>query len=314
MDPITLALLGGSMASSIFGGMASNDAAELNNQISLLNYYDQQAANQRQRQEAVQQRSDARLGQTDAAGNRTYFIPGVGWVTDLSEDQQQIQDMSEEEQIRQLSQGARDEQVQERAVSRRGREDTGATEADRDFRAQRREDPGALRQLLLARGQTERNAQADRAGDASARAAIRGGGTNVAAVKQGARAEADADSARRAGVDAQLQSRDEVERRFGGRRDDAAGLYDYFRKMSTSGTGNSQIFQPQGPQRSSTGLADQLAGNAAGQTAQFDYQQPNYALAGTISDMTQAGGAFYDRNNSQKYNQAMLDAFGRVGR
>lgn len=313
MDPITMMMLG-SMASSVAGGIASNDAAQLNNQISLLNYYDQQAANQRARAEAAQQKSDARLGQTDAAGNRTYFIPGVGWVTDLAEDQQQIQDMTEEEQKRQLSQGVRDEQVKTRAVGRRNREDTAATEADRDFRSQRRDDAGALRQLLLARGAEQRNAQADRAGNAAARQSVRAGGTNAAEIAQGARATSDADSARRAGIDAELASRDMVESRFGQRRGDANSLYDYFRKMSTSGTGNAPIFQPNGPARMSTGQADQGAINAAGRSAQFDYQQPNYAMAGTIADIGAAGGAAYDRRQSQQYNQDMLDAFGRVGR
>lgn len=314
MDPISLGLMGTSMLSSVFGGFAANDAANLNNQISLLNYYEQQAANQRARQEAVRQRSDAQLGQTDAAGNRTYFIPGVGWVTDLSEDQQLLQDMSEEEMLRQLRQGARDEKVQERAVTRRGREDTSATEADREFRSARRDDVGSLRELLLARGAESRNAVADRAGNAVSRQNIRTGGRNAAELMQGARATSDADSARRAGMDAELMARAEVDRGFNQQRSGANALYDYFRKMSTSGTGNAPVFQPQGPAQMSTALADQGAMNAAGRSAQFDYQQPNFALSGTIADLGAAAGGYYDRQQSQKYNQAMLDAFGRTGR
>lgn len=314
MDPISLALMGTAAAGSIMNGMAANDAAQLNNQISMLNYYEQQAANQRARQEARRQQMDAQLGSTDAAGNRTYFIPGVGWVTDLSEDQQAIQDASEEEMKRQLSQGARDERVQERANVRRNREDTQATEAERELRATRRPDEGALRQLLLARGQTERNRSADRAGNAVARQAIRGGGTNAASLVQGARAASDADSARQAGVDAALAARSAVGQEFNNDRQAASGMLDYFRKMSTSGTGNSQVFQPSGPQIRSSGVADQGAINAAGRGAGFDYQSPNFALGSTIGDVGQALGGYYDRQQSQQYNQAMLDAFGRVGR
>lgn len=314
MDPISLALMAGSMGSSIFGGMAAADAQELNNQISLLNYYETQEANRRARNEAARQQREGRLGATDAAGNRTRFIPGVGWVTDLSNTQQQIQDASEQEQLRQLSQGARDERVQERSNARRNREDTAATEADREFRAERRPDEGALRQLYLARGAETRNRAADRAGNAVARAAVRGGGTNAASLVQGARAASDAEAARQAGVQAELLARTNADQEFESGRSNANSLYDYFRRMSTSGTGNAPVFQPMGPARTSTGVADQGAINAAGRAAQLDYQQPQDAMAHTLNNIVTAGQAFYDRQMSQDYNQAMLDAFGRVGR
>lgn len=313
MDPISLALMGGTMLSSVFGGMAANDAAQTNANISLMNYYEQQVANQRARQEAARQQSEAKLGTTDAAGNRTYFVPGVGWVTDLSDTQQEIQNASEDEMLRQLSQGARDERVQERANDRRNREDTAATEADREFRAARRPDEGQLRQLFLARGAETRNRSADRAGDRLARQNIRAGGRNAASLIQGARATADADAARRAGVDAELAARGTADQEFNNERSQANSLYDYFRKMSTSGTGNSQVFQPSGPAARSTGVADQGAINAAGRVAGMDYQAPNFALSGTLNNIVNAGGAFYDRHNSQQFQQDMLDAFGRVG-
>lgn len=314
MDPISLAMFGTSALSSILGGNASREATQLNNQISLLNYYEQVAANQRARQEGRRQQAEAKLGTTDAYGNRTYFIPGVGWVTDLDETQQQIQDASEQEQLRQLSQGARDEVVQERAATRRGDEDILATEADREFRQARRDDPGALRQLFLALGAQQRNQQADRAGNLVARAATRGGGTNAAEVRQGARATSDADSARQAGIQAELMAQQEADRRYDKTRGGANALYDYFRKMSTSGTGSAPVFQPQGPASRSTANADQQLMLAMGRTPQFDYQQPDYSTASTLSDITNAFGGYYDRQNSQKYNQAMLDAFGRMGR
>jgi len=314
MDPISLGLLGITGIGSIMGGTAANKAAELNNQISLLNYYEQQAANQRARQEGVRQQREAKLGTTDAAGNRTKFVPGVGWVTTLDDTQQQIQDASEQEQLRQLSQGARDEVVQERAAGRRGGEDLLADEADRSFRQARRPDAGALKQLFLAAGGTERNKMADRAGNAAARAATRGGGYNAAAIQQGARASSDADSARDAGIQARMMAGQAADQQLSQKRGDANSLYDYFRKMSTSGTGNSQVFQPQGPGARSTANADQQLMLTMNKTPQFDYQQPNYAAASTVADLGAAVGGYYDRQQSQKYNQAMLDAFGRVGR
>lgn len=298
---------------SLMGGAAGNDAAEMNNYISLMNYYAQQAAQQRARQEASRQQHEGKLGQTDAAGNRTYFVPGRGWVTDLSDDQQTIHDMSEQEQIRQLSQGARDEQVQERSVDRRNREDVSATDAERMFREARRDDPEGLRQLFLARGAEQRNRSADRAGNALARQNIRAGGRNAGELLQGARASADASNARQAGVEAQLMSGQVADQDFSAKRGEANQLYDYFRKMSTSGTGNAPVFQPNAPQRTSTALADQGAINAAGRHAEMDYQQPNLAWSNAISNVGSSFGAGFDRYQQSQYQQAMLDAFGRMG-
>lgn len=303
MDPITLAMLGTTGISSIMGGIEANRNAQTNADISLMNYYQQEAANQRGRQEAGRQQREAKLGTTDAAGNRTYFMPGVGWVTDLSDDQQAIQSASEDEQLRQLRQGERDEVVQERAAGRRGREDISADEAERQYRQARRPDEGALRQLLLARGGEARNQSADRAGEMAARAATRRGGTNAAMLTQGARAASDATSARQAGIDAQLMAGQEADRQFAQDRDSANSLYDYFRKMSTSGTGSAPVFQPQGPQRTSTAMADQLAGNAAGRTAAMDYQSPNYATASTIGDISSA----FQAARSSAQNNELLD-------
>lgn len=298
---------------SLLAGSAGNDAAEMNNYISLLNYYEQQNANNRARQTASRLQAEAKLGQTDAAGNRTYFIPGVGWVTDLSETQEQIQNASEQEQLRQLAQGDRDEQVQARASDRRNREDTSATEAERMFRQARRPDDDALRQLFLARGAEQRNRSADLAGNALARQNIRAGGRNAAELVQGARAASDADSARRAGVEATLYGNQEADRQFAQQRDAGNQLYDYFRKMSTSGTGSAPVFQPSGPQRTSTALAEQGMMNSAGRFAEMDYQQPNLAWANAISNVGSAFGAGFDRYAQNQRESELLQAFGRMG-
>lgn len=310
---LPVAALGLTAAGTIMGAMNAADANAANREIGLLNYYEQIAARQRAEQEARRQQSEAKLGQTDAAGNRTYFMPGVGWVTDLSDTQQQIQDMSEQEQLRQLSQGARDERVQERANDRRNNEDTLASEADREFRDARRPDAGALRQLFLARGAEERNRAADRAGNAAATSAIRGGGTNAAALVQGARASADASNARQAGIEAELMAGQEADRRFAADRDSAAQLYDYFRKMSTSGTGNAPVFQPNAPGKTSTAMADQSLTNIVGRPVEQSYVQPDQSWAGGLADMGAMIGGFSDRQQQNRYNQDMLNAFARMG-
>ena len=304
---------GASGIASLLAGAQGNQTAEMNNYISLLNYYAQQEANNRARQTAARLQAEAKLGQTDAAGNRTHFIPGVGWVTDLTDTQQSIQNASEQEQLRQLAQGDRDEQVQTRAVDRRNREDTSASEAERLFRQARRPDEQGLRQLFLARGAEERNRSADRAGNALARQNIRAGGRNASELLQGARAASDAESARTAGVQAQMFAGQEADRQFAQQRDTGNQLYDYFRKMSTSGTGSAPVFQPQGPQRTSTALAEQGMMNSAGRFAEMDYQQPNYAWANALSNVGDAFGSGFDRASQSQRELQLLKAFGNLG-
>jgi len=74
------------------GASAASKADDTNWDINLLNYYQRE----RERNDAIQQgrhqEHDTKLGATDAAGNRTYFKPGVGWVTDLAPQQKTLQD------------------------------------------------------------------------------------------------------------------------------------------------------------------------------------------------------------------------------
>jgi hypothetical protein len=312
MDPISIAMLGGSVLSSVMGGRAANRTNKANQQIAMANLMEQRQARQGAEREARSQRRDQQLGSTDAAGNRTYFVPGQGWVTDLTQSQQTIQSASEAEQTRLLTtEAARNEQASARGNDRRNREDTFADETDRELRAARRPDEGQLRQLLLARGAETRNASADRAGENVARSAVRGGGTNNAQLLQGARAASDATSSRQAGIEAEMMARDMATREFAQDRDGATQMLDYFRKMSTGGTAAPRPVQPQGPAQMSTGVQDQGLLNLLSRTPpQQQFVQPNNAVAGTISDISSAFGAFNDRQRSDKMYDAVLSRMG----
>lgn len=301
---VPLIMSGAALASSALGAMSAHEANQTNQQIGLLNYYEQVAARQRAEAEARRQQNEAKLGQTDAAGNRTYFVPGVGWVTDLAQDQQQIQDLSEQEMIRQLTEdAARNERVGARSNNRRNREDTLATEADRELRAARRPDQGALRQLLLARGAEARNRSADRAGEASARQAVRQGGHNAAAIRQGARAEADATGARQAGIEAELMARGMADQEFAQDRDSASQLYNYFRGLSTGGTAAPGTPQLRGPSPN-TGQAANFGSQliaATGQAPQQAFQNADMSMADFINDAgASVGGLMQFYQNSRQ--------------
>jgi hypothetical protein len=302
MDPFTIAMMGGTALASILGGKEASRTNQLNADISLLNYYAQQKAQRDAWAEAQRQQAEQKLGTTDAQGNRTRFIPGVGWVTELSDKQQQLSDLTEAEQLRQLTDEAgRESENSKRARDRRGREDILASAAEDEMRLARRPSVGGLRQLLLARGAAERNRQADRAGNASARQNIRAGGRNAAGLVQGARAEADADSARQAGIDAQLAATGMADSMFAQKRDAGRNLYDYFRRASTTGAMPVNGVSPTGPSTRGTGSVDQQFLNLLqGGAPQLDYQSPDNAMLGTAQGLIDMFGAYQTNQQAKK--------------
>lgn len=303
--------LGLTAASTGLGAMQAFNANQTNRDISLLNYYEQQAARADARAEADRQRREAQLGQTDAYGNRTYFVPGRGWVTELSDQQQTLQDLTEREQQRQLTTEAdRNARISDDAAKRRDREDVLASAAEDEYRRVERGSADDLRQLLIARGAETRNRAADRAGDAAARQSIRGGGTNVGAVVQGARAASDAASARQAGVDAALQARGMVEDEFDHDRDRATKLYDYFRRSSTTGATPVSGVQTTGPQKQSTAMSDQATLNILAGAPQLDYQSPDYSISDAIGGMGNALGSYYMDKQNKQMNDAIINRWG----
>lgn len=80
VDPVTLIGVGGSLASgamNLFGQRQQQDNQAAQLQLALLNYQLQQ----KQRQ---QQYELATAGRQDARGNRTSYVPGYGWKTEVT--------------------------------------------------------------------------------------------------------------------------------------------------------------------------------------------------------------------------------------
>jgi hypothetical protein len=310
---VPLIMAGMAAASAISAAKTSSDTNKQNAQISAMNYAQQQQARSDAMREAQRQRKDAQLGTTDANGNRTYFVPGQGWVTELTNGQKVIQKASEAEQTRQLTEEAsRNERNSKRGNERRNREDTFATEADRELRSVRKGDEAGLRDLLLARGSETRADAADAAGNAVSRQAVRGGGTNAAALMQGARAASDASSARQAGVDAQLQARQTIGREFNDDRASATGMLDYFRKMSTGGTAAPNLAGIRGPANNQGGIDQSNRGLLAvmNRAPQLDYQSANHAMTDGIAGVGSAIGGYNSARQGEKMQRVIMDSFG----
>lgn len=90
---------GGNIISGLLGNSAQQQANEQNYQIALMNYYAQEQARRESQYEASRQDRESKLGTTDAQGNRTYFKPGVGWVSELSGEQSELSDLYREEEL-----------------------------------------------------------------------------------------------------------------------------------------------------------------------------------------------------------------------
>lgn len=310
MDPISAAIFG---ASSLFGGMQANRANKANERIAMLNYYEQRAARQRAEMEAMRQRSDAQLGTTDASGNRTRFVPGVGVVTELSPQQERLRALSEQEAIRQAGTGAeRNERVEARANRRRNEESGLADAAQADLRGARRRDLREVMQQRMLAGQQARNEQADRSGEMVSAMLNRTGASNdAAALRASGRATADAEAAAAAAANSAFAADDIVEQDFARQRDAASSMYDYFRRMSTSGTAAPTPYMPQGPEARSTGLQDQALLNIMARAPQQMFTQPNLALSDTASDLATL---FMSRNAANRNSQMDESILNRQGR
>lgn len=105
MDPFTIAMLGGAAASGIgalggiANGRAASAAANAQNDIAFRNFYMQQRLAQLQEQMAT-------AGTTNARGDRTMYVPGVGWVERPTEQTRGIIAASDNEERRRLAEDA----------------------------------------------------------------------------------------------------------------------------------------------------------------------------------------------------------------
>lgn len=97
MDPISIALGVGSLANSVIQG---NRAASLQRAIALRNLQMQEQAQFKQNSLANRMLAMQESGQTDARGNQTRYIPGVGWVTTPSDMTRKLTDASDREELR----------------------------------------------------------------------------------------------------------------------------------------------------------------------------------------------------------------------
>jgi hypothetical protein len=167
------------------GAMGSNDQAKKQYNLELMQYYEEQKQRREQMLEAQRQREETHLGATDAKGNRTHFVPGVGWVSELSDTSKSISDAQDKEQLATLTHDLPMRRAQlDKNAERQGAEGIAADGLLEQFRRQsiQRTDPQTIERMLYAAKSRGVNEAADGAQNAASRQAIRSGTSNTGAI------------------------------------------------------------------------------------------------------------------------------------
>lgn len=300
MDPLTIAMLGGTALSSIFGGLAEDSASKQNWAINQQNRRDRNRERSEGMAYADKIRAEQQLGGTNAAGDRSYFKPGVGWVTELSGRSQGLQDYFYGNELPE-----RRAQF-ERGATRSRAEDDQANQLLAEFQGIQRDNPADIEAMLYEAATRGIGENTNDALESALRQALRAGSSNsgdIAAKINAAGAKQRGNAAK----DAKLQSLDYVDDRYNSRRGASSQLYNLFASRAGRDIGSS--LDPSQNEAGANALLGQFAGlsgqgNGIGASAiakpggSLDYVEPNNGLANAIGGVAASAGAAGDRMGS----------------
>ena len=267
VDPATLAALitaGGALGSAGIGAFASGGANATAQNLNAAAIGEQRRQNLLERMFAERLLAIQLEGQTDAFGNRTSYVPGLGFVTDLDPRVQTLQNASLREQTTRQTEDADRIRRGQRANEAR-RVDEGA-QADNILAEIQRATATPLTendlfQLLLSSGTQAFNREQDRGLQQVLRQSLRSGGANAPDILADF-ASAGADRRRDAAVDARLQAIQGADQINLGRRTNLGNLYNMFAQRAANLSDT-----PVAPEAISTAVnfgAQQVGRNALG--------------------------------------------------
>jgi hypothetical protein len=295
-----LAGAGFSIAGAQEAAAASEAAARTNLIINMMNFQLRERERKDRIQQAEQNRSDTHLGARDADGNRTQFIEGVGWVTELSAQNKRIREMQQKEQSTVLGQDLPAKRAQMFAnLDRQRTENFMAQGLLNEFRNIQQEDPSAWKNRLYGAATRGINEAFDAQGNQAMRKAIRTGASNTGEILASLGA-AHADMLQKASQDAELKAPEMAEAQFNQRRAGAAQLYNMFAERA--GRMPEVSYQPTNPSGQTNSILSQFAQEAGvsgrdlaaafGQRGGvMDYVQPDYGQANALASTGQAVGS-----------------------
>lgn len=254
---------GGSIISAILGAGAQDDAWQWNYAANMANLRDQKKARQEALDYANDVRDEQHLGATDALGNTTKFVPGQGWVSTLSPEQQQLYDYFFKQELPEKR-----SQFQRSAVQSRDNADTANALLDQ-FRRVRKQLPQEAESQLYETATRGIGEGARDVSEAALRQATRTGNSNISGIisKLGAETMKQRGAAR---TNAALQAEDYVNDKYNSERGGLADLYRMF--LGASQNGLEASYDPTGiPQQANSlmSLFSQQAtqGNSMGYNA-----------------------------------------------
>lgn len=246
-----LAGMGGSIGAALIGAEEQDSANQWNWATNERNIRAQEEQQRKARAFADMLRAEEKLGSTDATGNRTHFVEGQGWVTDLAPRAQQLLDYFYNQELperqRQFLRGAH--------ASRENMDVAGALLDE--FRRVAMENPADVEALLYSvanRGITE---SINDATEAAMRSSMRAGSSNAGDILASLAKES-IEARQNAAVDAKLRAPEITQQRFAQKRGQVADLYNMFLRNASGDIGSS--YDPQVDVTRSNALMQAFAG------------------------------------------------------
>lgn len=298
-----LGALGG-IGGSIFSIMGANKAAEesahtqrVNTMVNMFDYQLRERERRDRIEQAKENRTDTHLGARDADGNRTHFVEGVGWVTDLSPIATAIRDAQNREQELVLNQDLPakrrhmfenlDQQRDERYMSE------GIMKQMRDLQI---EDPSAWKNRLYGAATRGINEAFGSMGNAAMNTALRTGASNSGAILAALGGQ-QADMEQKAAEDAEIRAPQMAEAQYNQRRNNLLQMYNMFAGRASQNP--ETPYQPQNTSGQTNSILSQFIqeGGVSGRdlAAAFgqkggtiDYFQPDYGQANALASTGQA--------------------------
>lgn len=310
---------GSSLYSAFLGADAADEANQTNWAINLYNSQQQERARQDAQAYAEKIRGENKLGAVDQYGNRTYFDPVKGWVSELSPQQQELLDYFYKNELPE-----RRAQFQ-REASRSRVNDDEATQTLDEYNRVQKENPADLERQLYAKATRGISEAGDNNMEAALRQAARTGNTNTGSLISEFTRQA-MDARRNAEQDASLAARDTVNNEYSGERGKLAQLYQMF--MQGAGADLGASLDPQSVQnknstaqlQNAASQGNSMGANAAAMTGgtlrdvePMNGQANAWASAGgTINSALNRMGSYFDKNQNNALMEQFLSGGGQL--
>jgi hypothetical protein len=174
-------MMGGAFGAvgSIVGASIAADAqkytANTNWSIALMNYYARERERFQAQIEASRIEAKQDLGQTDAKGNTTKFVPGVGWVQELAPAQKALQARQDSEQMAQFGDLAKKRRHMDLNLARQAKEADYGNALFDEMKTRAAPTAGEIERLITGAQATGTNRAFDDTAKIASRQALRTG-------------------------------------------------------------------------------------------------------------------------------------------